>query len=226
MLNRRRILTVLLLAALAAGGFFAGRQLAAGGASQAKQPSLFGQIEAAQTAAATGERFQGELLGITIAPSEDRIPAAILAQRQPAGPCVSIPVSEAGALDFPRPFAPPEGFTPGQPTEGDGAWGCGDKASAVSWSYQTSGPLDTPGNVGLSRLSWRFVTADVARNRVRVQNIGGRDAVVIGAATADSLAQTSQIIFPEPFGMTLISAFNVPEASLLKFAEAAAEASR
>jgi len=226
MLTRRRILTVLLLAALAGGGFIAGRQLTAGGASQAKQPSPLDQIEPNQTAAATGERFEGELLGIAIAPSEDRLPAAILAQRQPAGPCVSVPVSEAGALDFPRPLTPPEGFAPGQPMEGDGVWKCGDKISALRWSYQTSGAFDTPGNVGLSRLSWRFVTADVARSRVRVQNIGGRDAVVIGAATVDSLAQTSQIIFPEPFGMTLISAFNVPEASLLKFADAVAEASR
>lgn len=227
MLNRRRILTVLLLGALAAGGFFAGRQLLAGGASQAKQPSLFGQIEAAQTAAATGERFQGELLGITIASSMDRLPASAQAQQQSmrdAG-CTRITMEEARGLDFPRPLVMPAGYTAFE-DEDSGATACGGKASGIGRDFATRGPADTPGNVFVGRGTTRYEVLDVAATRVSVRSIGGRDAVVVGPVTPDGLAQQSEVLFPEPFGMTVVYGFSISEEQLLPVAEAVAEASR
>lgn len=227
---------LVLLAALGAGGFFAGRALVGDGGSVAQEPSLSEQLDAVQTLEAarrTEARFAGELLGIYIAPSLEQLPREIQKEREErlASGCTEIPVGQAAELDFGEALAlPAEYILSDQDAGGTGnnpyAFSCSGQVATVGWTYDVAGASGTPATVSIVRSTNTYDVQDVAASQVSTEVIRGREALVIRPASRDGLAQRHLIYFHEPFGMTFIHAFNLPESEVLKVAEAVAEASQ
>jgi len=225
-----RAIGVLLLAAvLGTAGYFVGRELVDDGGTEAQQPSINSQLDAVKTQEARekGEpRFNGRLIGIDIAPSLEQLPqeARQEQQRITEGGCKAILVEEASSLDFRRPLVMADEFvlTEGSPH----ATACAGTPSGLGWDFTTEGAQGIPAAVSIARVTTKFTTADVPASQVSTQVIGGREGIVIKPTTADGLGQTSQVLFPESFGKTLIYASNLSEDQLLQVAEAVAEASR
>jgi hypothetical protein len=224
---KRVILTLGLLTVLGAGGFGAARLIANAVGTGAERPGQVDEktIEQRQATERAQPRFTGELLGISIGPSEDTWPQQARADKAQlvAGGCVSVPRSTAGALEFPRPLALPADYVP---KEQQLATACSGKVSGLGWQYTPSGANGIPANVSISRAVAKALVYDVAADRVSVQSIGGRDAIFIRPVTPDGLAQISYVVFPESFGVTEIQTFNLSEAGVLAVAEAVAEASK
>ena len=100
---------------------------------------------------------------------------------------------------------------------------CGGRAFLLGWGYNVTGASGIAAEVTILRSVTRYDAQDVALSQVSTQVIGGRAAIMIGAA---GLAQRTLVYFPEPFGHTEIHFFNLPEAEVLKVAQAIVEASR
>jgi hypothetical protein len=227
MKNKRIILTLGLLAVLGAGGFGAARLVGSAVGIGAERPGQVDEkaIEQRQATERAQPRFTGELLGISIGPSEGAWPQQARADQAQlvAGGCVSVPRSMAGALEFPRPLALPADYVP---KELQPATACSGKVTGLGWQYAASGASGIPANVSISRAVAKALVYDVAADRVSVQSIGGRDAIFVRPMTPDGLAQSSYVVFPESFGVTEIQTFNLSEASVLAVAQAVAEASK
>ncbi len=103
---------------------------------------------------------------------------------------------------------------------------CSGTPRLIGWRYATIGAEGIPATVTIVRSTIRYDTQDVAASQVSSPEIGEREAVIIRAASPDGLAQRTLVYFPEPFGKTSIHSFNLPEAEVLKVAEAVAEATR
>ena len=225
---------VALTAVLATAGYVVGSRLLTSGGTEAQQPSLVDQLDALKALEeelGAEARFNGELLGIHIAPSEDQLPAEIRAEydRLLASNCVSIPVEQAGALDFPRPLVMPAGYVPDEAAPETGsnyALSCGGRPWNRGWNYATTGAEGIPARVSIVRSTLTYDIQDVALSQVSIEVIGGREAVVIRPVSPDGLAQRHIVHFPESFGSTYVHTFNLSEAEVLKIAEAVAEASR
>jgi hypothetical protein len=224
---RRVILTLGLLAVLGAGGFGVARLIGNAVSTGAERPGQADEktIEQRQATESAQPRFTGELLGISIGPSEDTWPQQARADQAQlvAGGCVSVSRSTAGALEFPRPLALPADYVA---KEQQLATACSGKVSGLGWQYTASGANGIPANVSISRAVAKALVYDVATDRVSVQSIGGRDAIFIRPVTPDGLAQISYVVFPESFGVSEIQTFNLSEAGVLAVAEAVAEASK
>lgn len=145
-------------------------------------------------------------------------------KRLTAGGCVNIPLEQVQSLDFPRPLEMPPGYTlkEGMPQ----ATACGGGARGVLREYSVLGANEIPGNLSIGRGTSKIATPHGAASRISTTVIGGREAILIRPFTPDGLAQTSEVIFPEPLGMTDVYAFNLSEAALLEVAEAVARASQ
>jgi hypothetical protein len=224
---RRVILMLGVLATLGAGGFGAARLIGKAVGTGAEPPGQVGEklIQQRQATEQAQPRFTGELLGISIAPSEAAWPEQVRADQAQlvAGGCVDVPRSMAGALEFPRPLTFPPGSVP---KEVPSATACSGKVTGLGWEYTVTGANGIPANVSISRTVARALVFDVAADRVSVRSIGGRDAIFIRPITPDGLAQISYVVFPEPFGETEIHTFNLSEDGLLAVVEAVAEASK
>ncbi len=227
-MKTKRVALMVALVVLVGGTGFGVAQLIRGAVgTQAQQPGKV-DINAIQTEQATEKaqpRFSGQLLGIFIAPSRDQWPPeaqAELAQLL-AGECVGITAASATALQFPQPLQLPSEYVAEAPPT---AKACSGKATGLGWTYTTSGTNAIPAHVSITRAVGHEVVYDVAADRVSVQTIGGRDAIVIRPETPDALAQISYVVFPEPFGFTEIQVFNLSETGLLAVASAVAEASK
>lgn len=225
----------LIIAVLGTAGFFVGRQLVGGGATEAGQPAVGARLEElfeARDEEQTDERFNGELLGIYIAPSRDQVPQEFREVRVPGVEgCVSLPLEEARVLAMARPLVMPEGYAVSETdtaNTGNNPWAlaCHGILWTRGWAFTTTGPEGTPATVSVIRSTFKYATADVAASRVSTQVIGGRQAIVISPLVPGGFAEQGRIYFPEPFGKTSISAFNLSEAELLEVAEAVAEATR
>jgi len=234
--RQRLAVAFLLFAVLGTGGFFAGRAFLGDGGTQAQRPNLIEQLDAVQTLEAgqrTEDRFVGELLGIYIAPSLEQLPREIQEERerQLAEGCTVIPVEQAAELDFPGVLVLPPGYVLSeQDAGGTGfnpyAFSCSGNVGSIGWTYDAAGPGGTPGTISIVRSTNSYDIQDVAASQVSTEVIRGREALVIRPASRDGLAQRHLIYFHEPFGMTFIHAFNLPESEVLKVAEAVAEASQ
>ena len=227
MARRRLIAAVLLLIVLGTAGFAVGRlMLSGGGGTEAEQPKLLDVIEERQQTEQKEPRFTGELLGIFLAPSLDQMPPAVQEEhrRLTAGGCANIPLEQAQSLDFPQPLEMPPGYTlkEGMPQ----ATACSGKPSGVRYEYDVLGANNIPAHLTVGRGVSKIATPQSPASRITTTVIGGREAILIRPFTPDGLAQTSEVIFPEPFGMTDIYAFNLSEAALLEVAEAVAKASQ
>ena len=227
-MKKKRVALMVALVVMVGGAGFGVAQLIRGAiGTQAEQPGKV-DINAIQTEQATEKaqpRFSGELLGISIAPSKDQWPAQAQAENAQllAGECVDVPVASATALQFPRPLQLPSEYVA---EESPSATACGGKVTGLGWTYTTSGTNGIPAHVSITRGVGKELVYDVAADRVSVQTIGGRDAIVIRPDTADALAQISYVVFPESFGVTEIQVFNLSETGLLAVASAVAEASK
>lgn len=227
-------LALAVVGVLATGGFFAGRLLVDGGATEAEQPKVADRLDElgdARDAEALETRFSGELLGIHLAPSIDGIPKEVLDEdeRLTAGGCARIEADNVGDLSFPRPLTMPSGYALAEPEEeGRNPWAsaCSGTPRIFGQRYSIAGAQEIPATVTIVRTLLRYDTQDIAESRVSTQVIGGRAALVIPALESSGLAQRSLVYFPESFGMTVIHAFNLSESDLFEVALAVAEAAR
>jgi hypothetical protein len=221
---------------LAAVGFVLGRILTDDGGTEADQPSLIDQLDQSKTQEAkdaTEHRFVGEKLGIYIAPSRDQLPREVWeedVELSSAG-CVPTSIDNAASLDFTDPLRMSAAFALSEmdsANTGTNPWAlsCGGVLRSRGWDYTATGPQGTPATLSIVRTTTTYDTQEVAESRVSIRIVGGREAVVIEPLSPDGLAQRTLIYFPEPFGKTSIHAFNLPEADVLKVAEAVAEASQ
>ncbi len=184
---------------------------------------------ATQTAQSGAERFNGEILGLYVAPSIDDWPQAVRDQheRTIAGGCVNAPTGQS-ELDFMRPLDLPPGFEPAGNLESTGrpeVVACGGRTAGLNFEYQKLNDDGTPAMVTLARTVARAETFDALASDVTARTIGARQAVVIAPAVEGAPGQRSMVLFPEDFGATIVHAFNLTEEDLLDFAEAVAEAS-
>ena len=135
----------------------------------------------------------------------------------------SLRTDQAAALASPRPLTLPDRYTlnAGYPQ----ATACGGVPSGLTWEYGSSS-ADAPALVTIARSTARYDTTDAPASRVSVREIGGRQGVLVSPLTADGMAQTMAVYFPEPFGMTAIYAFSISQDDLLGVAAAVAVATR
>jgi hypothetical protein len=220
-------LGVIFVVVVAGAGFGAARLIGSVSGTGAEQPGKvdINSIEQRQATEAARPRFFGQLLGISIAPSADGWPADARAEQTQilAGGCVGIPTANASALQFPRPLSLPPEY---RPEDLPSATACSGKPTGLGWTFTTPGANGIPAHVSISRAAGKELVYSVAADRVSVQNIDGRDAIVIRPEAADGLAQISYVVFPESFGVTEIQVFNLSETGLMAVASAVAEASK
>ncbi len=111
-----------------------------------------------------------------------------------------------------------------------GLIGCGDKAFAARWNYLSKQADGWQANLmlvrGLASPNARLLVIDAAAQRVSTIDIEGRDAVLISPVTANGRGSASAIVFPEPFGVTQITAFDLPREQLLKVGHIVAAATK
>ncbi len=184
---------------------------------------------ATTTAAAGAPRFNGQILGMYIAPSIDDWPPAFRDERERtiAGGCVNEPTGQ-GELGFMQPLTLPPGFEPAGYLESTGnpeVVACGGRITGLNFEYRKTNGDGTPGAVLVTRGVARAETVDAAASDVRARTVGARQAVVIAPSVLGAPAQRSMVLFPEDFGATIVHAFNLPNDDLLAFAAAVAEAS-
>ncbi len=224
---RKRVLAGVLLVALAGIlSFGAGQLIREGMRTEAQQPvpptlsadSILQPIKEEQQK----PRFAGEILGLFLAPTEEEFPPEYRARRDPTCGFTSAP---AGALDFPRPVALAQKWVPRDPDQFPMVFACKGSVTHVTYEYVTDG-VGLPASIGIIRQVARGNTQNVAAERVVSTVVSGRPAVLIKPITPDGLGQTSEILFPEEFGMTNIYAFNLPETELLAIAAAVVEAGK
>jgi hypothetical protein len=181
------------------------------------------------TASAGAPRFNGEILGLYIAPSIDDWPQVLHDEyaRMMAARCVDEPTGQS-ELDFMQPLTLPSGFEPAGYLESTGkpeVVACGGRTTGLSFEYRKTNGDAAPATIVLSRGVGRAETFDAAASDVSARTIGARQAIVIAPAVAGAPTQRSMVLFPEDFGATIVHAFNVPHEDLLAFAASVATAS-
>lgn len=229
-------LSVAVVLVLGTGGFVVGRFAIGSEQSEADQPAVRDQLNGIATQEAikvAEERFVGDPLGIHIAPSVDDMPREVWAEDDELTMhgCGPAPVDRAEALDFPRSFAVPEGFSlSDDDSAGTGVnpWAleCDGTIRSRGWDYEAVGVEGIPGKATVVRSIVKYDVQDVAGSQVAVEKVGPREAVVIRPASSSGLAQRYLFYFPESFGMTAVQTFNLDEVAAFEIAAAAAEASQ
>ncbi len=177
------------------------------------------------TAEAGRPRFVGELLGIFLAPSKDQFPPEVRGamDRLAAGRCDYAPIEDAAAIAMPRQPELPSNLTPpASPI----AVACGGVVTGMNYEYSGTSANGLPATVLIARSVAGGWGVDAARDRVSLSAVGGRQIIIVRPETADATGQTSQVIMPEPFGLTAIHAFNLNETELREVAAAVIAASQ
>jgi hypothetical protein len=178
-------------------------------------------------------RFNGELLGIRIVAPADPLREklereSIEAICGTASPTTSLPWERAGELALSVEM--PTEFVIQADDPNTGLIGCGDKAFAARWNYLSKQADGWQANLmlvrGLASPNARLLVIDAAAQRVSTIDVEGRDAVLISPVTANGRGSASAIVFPEPFGVTQITAFDLPTDQLLKVGHIVAAATK
>lgn len=176
-------------------------------------------------------RFNGELLGIRIVPPDDPDREklereAIEAVCGSASPTTSLPWERAGELDLAVDM--PSELVLQVDDPNTGLIGCGDKAFAARWKYVSEQPDGWQANMmlvrGLADPGARLFVIDASVERVSTVEVEGREAVLISPVTPSGRGSPSAIVFPEAFGVTQVTAFDMPTEQLLKVGRAVAAA--
>lgn len=182
------------------------------------------------------QRFEGELLGIYLAPSK------VLAQRGiqiyvdklcPSG--FDVVPGDAYAPPAPK-YLPPGTYQP--PTyealatePNPAATICRDNGRLyTAWRVYKLPPTATglEGEILIERyvLPRPYRSTDAPRDRIEVLTVGGRPAIVIKPLVPEggTVASVTNVIFPEPGGYTVIQAQVVSFTEVMKVAESLGEA--
>jgi len=172
-------------------------------------------------------RFHGEILGLFIPSSWDALPPDY---RLNCGNYETLPYDRAGQFNLtaalPPQFAATEkaGFRAG-------AVACDGRVIAANWAYSFHGSC--AGELIISRKESRYFAADVAADRVKTIEVGGRQAVYVEPvlpggfdSSCSELGASSYIAIPEPFGVTLIEVNNVPTKELSDLGRIVGEATK
>jgi len=178
-------------------------------------------------------RFNGELLGIRIVPPAD--PSREKLEREAieavcgsASPTTPLPWDRAGELDLA--IEMPSEFVLLVDDPNTGLVGWGDKAFAARWKYASEQPDGWLANMmlvrGLADPGARLLVIDASVHRVSTVEIEGREAVLISPVTPSGRGSPSAIVFPEAFGVTQVTAFDMPTEQLLKVGRAVAAATK
>lgn len=211
-------LVVLLLAVVGGGAFFAARAITG---QEGVPPPWLAEYEKALEEDALRPRFAGAVQGIFIAPEGIPVPDQYLGVKC-AGPTVAAPWEQAGQLalsvELPRKFV----FQPDDLNTGVVA--CDGRVYATRWTYHFTGIDGTLGNLGIARGESFFQPYDVSVDHVKVITVGGRPAVLLEPVVSDVGNTSALIIFPESFGTTIITGYNLSMADLMSIAEIVSEA--
>ncbi len=218
------LLTLLSLFALGGIGyatFFAASSLKSGGSAEAEPqtpPEVFEEER-------QKPRFQGELLGIFIAPRGVATPEEFAPKFTCDTRAELKRVDEAGELDMALNLS--DNYKLDENSLNTGVSICNGKVFAARWAYTvTVTSTGYPGEVLISRNPSLDFTADVAEDRVKTLNIEGREAIVAEPITANGISSWSAVIFPEPFGKTSIQAAGLALEDLMEVARAVALATK
>jgi hypothetical protein len=178
-------------------------------------------------------RFNGELLGIRVVPPGDPDHEklereAIAAVCGKASPTTALPWEGAGELALSVEM-PPE-FILQADDPNTGVIGCGEKAFAARWHYLSRQPDGWQASLlvvrGLASADARLLVFDAAAQRVSAISIEGREAIMISPVTPSGRGSASAIVFSEPFGVTQITAFDLPADGLMTVGRIVAEATK
>ena len=233
------VLALLLLAAIGFGTFFAVhtlREKAGGDSGAVAETPPPGEVQAAQLEAifaadAAKPRFNGELLGIYIAPSDAAVPQQYKSFIPECGPAGAPAAWEqAGQFDLSVQLPPEFVYLPDHYNTGVVAWACNGQVYSAGWAYQFR---DDPGSMlVVSRSVLSYMTPNAAVDHVKAISAGGRQAVLIEPVRPEGTAQLSPagtygaVVFPESFGSTIVCSSGVPLADLLRVAEIVGQATK
>jgi hypothetical protein len=249
----KRILGILVgvtvLGAVGFGGFLAARSISdqAGGQDSGAavgQPSPSVAEDGGATPAALTQgleeiladsqkpAFAGDVLGIYIVPPDGSVsaPEQYVTGQDVCGPeysSVVVPWEQAGELGLVFELSPD--FTLMESDPNTGVWACNGVVVAANWTYRHEDGGQV--TIGQTRLTVGG-THRVPAERVKVAVIGGREAAVFEPLYKSRENRTvpggseSEIIFPEPFGHTFISGYDMSFNLVLGVAEAVARASK
>jgi len=214
------LLLVFLLGATGGGAFFAVRAIT--GQEGDVHPSIIA-YEDALKADQLKPRFEGDVLGVFIAPPDNPVPEQYRGARC-AGSTVLAPWGQAGQFGLSIDLPPKFEFQPEDLNTGVIA--CDGHVYAARWAYHFRSAGGGVGSVVIARGEGRWQPYDVAVDGVEIIATGGRPAILLEPIAPD-LANTSAVVmFPEPFGMTSIQAAGLPMSELLQIAELVGNATR
>lgn len=232
----RRTLAFVFIPLLVAGAcFLVGRTLLDSPASPVTAGLPLGLPQASPERAldAGKPRFEGELLGIYLGPTEALIAKGIQIDVSKACPSGFTFVADT-AYAPPVPKYVPAGAT--QPAEyvpfgavpNPGAAVCQDDGRPyTAWRYYTVPGADgPPGEILIVRvtLARPYRMVDAPADLVGIVSVGGRAAILVEPATQDSAAASTTVLFPEATGYLEVQGLAVPSAQVMKVAQSIAEA--
>lgn len=201
---------------------------AGGDAQQPPPPRVVDQLStvtAEQTFESQEPAYVGSIDGIFIAPTTAQWPSADQAANATtvAGDCSATTLSGARALAFSSDLTLPASFKSAAPPV---ATECGGQPSGITWEYSLTGAGGIPADIIVARSVSKALAVRTTKDHVLVETIGGREAIVVAPTTPDGLGQTSEVVFPESFGMTRVHAFNLSRDDLLVVAAAVSQATQ
>jgi hypothetical protein len=129
------------------------------------------------------------------------------------------------AVEIPKPYIyEPEHIN-------TGVLACDGQVVSARWTYTY--PQAYPGQLWIGRSADRYTKADVSTDRVSVEKLGGRDAIVfapirrdgMNPVTNDIWGSDTLVVFPEAWGSTRILTRGIPFDEVMKIAEVVGEAS-
>ena len=200
-------------------------------AAQAATPAAQDELQAIVDADSAKPRFNGELLGIYVAPTDADVPNEYRAFHPECG-LAGAPMTwaEAGNLDVSVTLPPDFRFDPNDHDSGVVAWACTEEVYYAARAYRFGGN-DGPKLI-ISRGAGRYMHPNASIDRVKVISAGGREAVLIepmrqeGYGRLGGAGTNAAVVFPEPFGKTVVQSYAVPLSELLAVAELVGEATR
>jgi hypothetical protein len=218
-----RLLTVVLVAAIAVIGSVAGRAVwdAVTGQEQPEaRPPPWDVLEES----AAKPPFGGEILDVYIAPSGSPVPDEFTTFEKVCGTLATVEVPWDKAGDLKLEFTLPEPFQLVPDSMNTGVISCGDTVYAARWEYSLAQPNGYPGSITVARGRFGNQELEVAADRIETTEIGGLPAIYIKPLSPSGVSSSAAIIFPGEGVVTEIQSGGVPETELLKVAEAVAAA--
>jgi hypothetical protein len=173
-------------------------------------------------------RFEGEILGVFIAPPDVPVPDRYTTFADYCGSeqATSEQVPWEAAGQFALDVKLPDQFKLQQDNLNTGVVACAGKVYAARWSYAATQPSGYQGSLVIARGVFSHFPFDVSAGRVKRIVAGGRSAVLVEPITPDGIGSSAAVVFPETFGVTEIQATGIPLKELLEVAERVGEGTR